>query len=102
MTSPPQLDPYQPPQLPAQQPEDQTQTTPKRAGWLGKALAALGAIISILYLGNIGWGVFELSPDNIPGAGNIDEALFTLLLVYCLSRLGIHLPWLARKVESRQ
>ena len=57
-------------------------------------LAAAGALFSIVYLGNLGMGVVELSPDNLPGAGNLDEAFFTMLLVYCLTTLGIRLPWL--------
>jgi len=43
------------------------------------------------YLANIGVGIFELSPDNLPGIGNIDEFLFSLLLIYCLQKLGVNL-----------
>jgi hypothetical protein len=54
--------------------------------------AAGGAIISVLYLLNPGWGVFELLPDNLPIIGNLDEVFFTLLLLWCLQTLGIRLP----------
>src|SRR3954468_8253956 len=67
--------------------------------WLGQLAAAAGAILAVLYLSNVGLGVAELIPDNIPLAGNIDEVLFTLLLVYCLRRLGIDLaPHLASRL----
>ncbi len=70
------------------------------AGWIGQALAALGAIVSLLYLSNLGFGLAEVLPDNLPGAGNIDEFLFSLLLLFCLQKLGIHLPFL--RGASRQ
>lgn len=30
-------------------------------------------LLSALYLANIGAGIVEIIPDNIPAAGNIDE-----------------------------
>ena len=51
---------------------------------------ALG-VISVLYLLNIGAGVFELIPDNIPFIGNLDEAAAMLLLVNCLAYFGYDL-----------
>jgi len=68
--------------------------------WLTRALALAGALVSAIYLANMGAGFVELIPDNIPVAGNIDEVLFTLLLIYCLRRLGIELPHL-RSRENR-
>ena len=62
-----------------------------KPGWLGQMLALVGALVSALYLANIGVGIFELSPDNLPGIGNIDEFLFSLLLIYCLQKLGVNL-----------
>jgi hypothetical protein len=62
-----------------------------RPSWIGQSLAAVGALVSALYLANIGVGIFELSPDNLPGIGNIDEFLFSLLLIYCLQKLGVNL-----------
>jgi uncharacterized membrane protein YkvA (DUF1232 family) len=47
-------------------------------------LAWLGAGVSVLYLVNPGFGVFELLPDNIPGLGNLDEAAATALLIACI------------------
>ncbi|MCP4402719.1 MAG: DUF1232 domain-containing protein [bacterium] len=41
-------------------------------------------MISLLYLLNIGAGVFELIPDNIPFVGNLDEGGAALLLLMCL------------------
>jgi hypothetical protein len=70
--------------------------------WLGRALAVGGALLSVLYLSNIGLGVVELLPDNIPVAGNIDEVLFTMLLVFCLRKLGIDLaPLLGARNRQR-
>ena len=62
-----------------------------KSTWLGQAAAGVGALVSLVYLANIGFGFAEFSPDNIPLAGNIDEFLFSLLLVYCLQKLGINL-----------
>ena len=59
--------------------------------WLGRGLAIGGALLSVIYLSNLGFGIGEILPDNIPGAGNIDEVLFTMLLIYCLRQLGIDL-----------
>ena len=47
--------------------------------------------MSLIYLANFDAGIWELIPDIFPVIGNIDEALFTLLLVYCLRKLGIDL-----------
>ena len=47
--------------------------------------------MSAPYLANVTGGFLEFSPDNLPGLGNIDEFLFSLLLVYCLQKLGINL-----------
>ena len=51
---------------------------------------ALG-VISVLYLLNIGAGVFELIPDNLPFIGNLDEVAATLLLLNCLAYFGLDL-----------
>ena len=66
-------------------------------GWLGYLFAAAGALVSAVYLANIGAGIFELSPDIVPGVGNLDEVLFSFLLIFCLRKLGIDLlPHLKR------
>ena len=55
------------------------------------------AIISILYLLNIGVGVIELIPDNIPLVGNLDEAGAATLLLMCLRYFGVDLTRLFNK-----
>lgn len=54
-------------------------------------------LLSALYLLNIGAGVFELIPDNIPIIGNLDEAAATLLLLNCLAYFGLDLRHLLRR-----
>lgn len=51
------------------------------------AYAVLGAA-SALYLSNLGAGVIELAPDNLPLVGNLDEAVATLLLLRSLGHFG--------------
>lgn len=53
-------------------------------------------LISTLYLLNIGAGIFELIPDNIPIIGNLDEAAAALLLLNCLAYFGLDLRHLLR------
>ncbi|OGU54416.1 MAG: hypothetical protein A2V66_10805 [Ignavibacteria bacterium RBG_13_36_8] len=45
-------------------------------------------VISILYLLNIGVGIIELIPDNIPFIGNLDDAGAVALLLMCLRYFG--------------
>jgi len=66
-------------------------TPAARPGWLGASLAVVGALVSALYLANVTGGFVEFPPDNFPGVGNLDEFAFSLLLVYCLQKLGINL-----------
>jgi len=84
-TSQPKTDPPRAEVLPPLREE------PKTSGWLGYLFAAAGAIVSAAYLANIGAGIFELSPDVLPGVGNLDEVLFSFALIYCLRKLGIDL-----------
>ena len=51
--------------------------------------AILGSLLSALYLSNIGMGVVEIIPDNIPVAGNLDELVASLILLRCLLALGV-------------
>ena len=51
----------------------------------------LAGAISALYLLNIGVGVVELLPDNIPLAGNLDEAIAAIVLTNALAYFGIDL-----------
>jgi len=50
-------------------------------------VAALG-ILSLLYLLNIGLGVVEFIPDNIPFVGNLDEGTAAAVLLMCLRYFG--------------
>ena len=52
---------------------------------------AVVGLLSAVYLANIGVGVIEFIPDNLPVVGNIDEALATLLLLNSLAYFGINL-----------
>ena len=67
------------------QPEPPRRSTTKSLGML-----VLGAF-SVLYIANPGLGVFELLPDVLPGVGNIDEALATMLLLRVLAYFGLNL-----------
>ena len=46
-------------------------------------VAALG-ILALLYLLNIGLGIVEFIPDNIPFVGNLDEGTAAAVLLMCL------------------
>lgn len=52
-------------------------------------LALIAAGLSALYLTNIGAGVVELIPDNIPVAGNLDEFIASLILIRSLAYVGV-------------
>ncbi len=54
-------------------------------------------IISIMYLLNMGVGVIELIPDNIPFVGNLDEAGAAALLIMCLRYFGLDLTKIFQK-----
>jgi hypothetical protein len=83
----------EPPTASPQQP-----TAQKATSWAGQLIAALGVVLSLLYLANPGFGLAEIVPDGLPGVGNIDEFLFSLLLVFCLQKLGVNLPFFPRNV----
>jgi len=55
------------------------------------SVVLLTGLLSAAYLANIGAGVIELIPDNIPLIGNLDEAGATLLLLNSLAYFGINL-----------
>lgn len=58
----------------------------------GKTIGALVlGVVSVLYILNPGFGVFELIPDNIPIVGNLDEAAATVILLNCLAYFGLDL-----------
>ncbi|MFC2173401.1 DUF1232 domain-containing protein [Acidobacteriota bacterium] len=63
-------------------------------------LVFLLAIASVLYLLNIGAGVFEIIPDNIPFVGNLDEAGAIALLIMCLRYFGFDVAGLFDRTKK--
>lgn len=54
-----------------------------------KGTIAVGsAALSAFYLANVGAGVVEIIPDNLPLAGNIDEFIASLILLKSLAYFG--------------
>lgn len=51
---------------------------------LNTIFTMLAGVIGAAYLLNIGAGVIELIPDNIPVVGNLDEAAATALVINAL------------------
>jgi hypothetical protein len=51
----------------------------------------ISGLLSALYLANIGAGIVEIIPDNIPLAGNIDEFIASLILLNALAYFGLDL-----------
>jgi hypothetical protein len=51
----------------------------------------ISGLLSALYLANIGAGIVEIIPDNIPVAGNLDEFIASLLLMNTLAHFGLDL-----------
>lgn len=45
--------------------------------------------VSALYLLNLGFGIVELIPDNLPFFGNIDEFAASIFTLALLDKLGI-------------
>jgi len=62
-----------------------------------KFIVACLGLISLLYLLNIGVGVIEVIPDNIPFVGNLDEGSAALLLLMCLRYFGADLTNIFKK-----
>lgn len=60
----------------------------------GTAYLISGAL-SAVYLSNIGAGVIEFIPDNIPLAGNLDEVIATIILLKSAAFFGLKRPLLA-------
>ena len=72
---------------------DSAAAPPREKSLLGKLLAILGVLLSLLFLSNLTFGgiiPFEI-PDALPIVGNLDEVFFSGLLLTCLSYLGISL-----------
>jgi len=61
-------------------------------------LLVLGSgILSAVYLLNLGFGVVEIIPDNVPIFGNLDEATAVALLINCLAYFGLDVGHLLRR-----
>jgi uncharacterized membrane protein YkvA (DUF1232 family) len=67
----------------------------------GKVAAALAIILGTVYIINPTAGVFELIPDVMPIAGNLDEATATGLIIWGLSYYGIDI-FRARKPDKER
>ena len=52
------------------------------------AVVFIGAL-SLFYIVNPTFGVFEFIPDNLPIVGNLDEAAAVALLISCLKYFGV-------------
>lgn len=64
-------------------------------------LVLASGIFSALYLLNIGFGIAEFIPDNVPIFGNLDEAAATALLINCLAYFGLDIGhFLKRKGDA--
>lgn len=59
-------------------------------------------VISLLYLLNIGVGVMELIPDNVPFVGNLDEGGAAVLLLMCLRYFGFDPAKLFERTPKRE
>ena len=58
---------------------------------LKSAGVACSGMLSLLYLLNIGLGIVEVVPDNIPFIGNLDEGTAAASLLMCLRYFGVDL-----------
>lgn len=63
-------------------------------------IVACMGMISLLYLCNIGVGVIEAIPDNIPFVGNIDEGVAAVVLLICLRYFGVDLTKIFEKYHG--
>ena len=59
-------------------------------------------VVAVLYLLNIGVGVIELIPDNIPFVGNLDEGSAVILLLMCLRYFGLDVTKIFEKSHNTQ
>lgn len=64
-------------------------------------IVILLGLISLLYLLNLGVGLIELIPDNIPFVGNLDEAGAAALLLMCLRYFGMDLTKIFKKTSDK-
>ncbi len=76
---------------------NQPRETPAPKGPAKSIVVFCLGLIALLYLLNIGAGIFELIPDNIPLVGNLDEAAAVALLLMCLRYFGLDLTNIFRR-----
>ncbi len=52
---------------------------------------------------NLGLGIVEFIPDNIPIIGNLDEAAATLILINCMAYFGLDIRNIIdlRKIKNK-
>lgn len=67
-----------------------------------KIAIAFAGVVSLIYLMNPGWGVFEFLPDNLPIVGNLDEAGATALLLSSLAYFGINVHSFFKPEEKEE
>ncbi len=65
-------------------------------------LVLASGIVSALYLLNVGFGIAEFIPDNIPIFGNLDEAAATALLINCLAYFGVDIGHFLRRKGTEE
>jgi len=65
-------------------------------------LVALAAMLSLVYLLNPTFGVFEFIPDNLPFIGNLDEATATAILLACARYFGFDITQLFGRSKDEQ
>lgn len=73
-------------------------------GCFGKGFAGVVALLSFIWMLNLGAGIFEI-PDILPVVGNVDEGAAAWLLFASLSYLGINImpdPNRARKFVRKE
>jgi len=68
-----------------------------KPSWATSVVYGIVSVVLVIYLLNPGAGFIEFLPDNLPLVGQLDEVAATTGLIYCLSQLGIELPFLKRK-----
>jgi len=72
-----------------------------------RILTGLLGLLSLIYLVNPGFGVFELLPDAIPGIGNVDEGLaayvlFSVITYFLGKDIGLFTSMKEQEEEKRQ
>lgn len=49
----------------------------------------ISGLLSAVYLSNIGAGIIEFIPDNIPVVGNLDEIIATIIFLKSVAYFGL-------------